>query len=81
MGVQPHLSVAQLSEAVDLYDKLTFADHCKRVDAASLHTADTITPSLLRQLQSTKIDDNDTLASSCKECHIDIEKMPAPLWS
>ena len=68
-------------EAVDLYDKLTFADHCMLVDAAYLNSSDTITPCLLRQLQSTKIDDNDTLASWCKECHIDVEKMPTPLWS
>ena len=68
-------------EAVDLYDKLTYNDHCALVDAAYLHSADTITPALLTKLQATQIDDNDLLATWCQECKVDIETLPAPLWS
>ena len=68
-------------EAVDLYDKLTFDDHAKYVDAAYINSADTITPALLRSLQRTKMDDNDILQSWCKECHVDLTVLPPLEWS
>ena len=69
------------AEAVDLYDKLGFEDHCKYVDAAYAHSADVITPAALRQLRATQLDDNDVLQAWCKHCYVDLST-PQPLdWS
>ena len=69
------------AEAVDLYDKLGYEDHVKYVDAAYLHSAQVITPAVLRQVNKTKIDDNDIYTAWSKQCHVDLTKEPELMWS
>ena len=69
------------AEAVELYDKLGFDDHVKYVDAAYLHSADVVTPAVLRQVNRTQIDDNDIYRTWCKQCHVDISADPTLVWS
>lgn len=69
------------AEAVDLYDKLGFDDHIKYVDAAYLHSAQVVTPAVLRRVNQTKIDDNDIYATWARQCHVDLTAMPPLDWS
>ena len=56
--------------SVDTYDKLSLDDQANYVEAAYLHSPNTVTPVTL----DVKIDNNDLYQAWCDECHVDIEE-------
>ena len=68
-------------EAVDIYDKMGYEDHVKYVDAAYMHSAEVLTPALIKQVQNTQMDDNDVYQRWCEFCYVDLTKQPKLSWS
>ena len=68
-------------EAVDIYDKMGYDDYVKYVDAAYMHSAEVLTPAMIKQVQQVQMDDNDIYQRWCEHCHIDLTKQPKLNWS
>ena len=56
--------------SVDTYDKLSLDDQANYVEAAYLHSPNTVTPVTME----VKIDNNDLYQAWCDECHVEIEE-------
>ena len=60
------------AESVDGYDMPSPEDHAKLVDSAYAYSPNAITPALLTEMRSFKIDDDDSLLAWGEECHVDL---------